>query len=111
MLGRRRYIPDIHVYNNKIRKGAENQAMNSPIQGTSADIIKISMLRIYNAMNERRFSSKMLLPVHDELVFEVHKAELDEIQALVTNIMSSALKLKVPLLVESSIGNNWSEAH
>lgn len=111
LMGRRRYLPQIHSYDQKIRKGAENQAMNTPVQGSSADLIKISMLRIHSAFQERRYRSKMMLTVHDELVFEVHKDETDEVQALVTEIMSSALKLNVPLLVESSIGDNWSEAH
>lgn len=111
LLKRRRYLPDINSKNANIRGMAERNAINSPIQGTAADIIKIAMINISNEMNKRNLKSQMILQVHDELVFNVVKDEIDEMKSLVKSQMESALKLKVPLTTEVSTGSNWLEAH
>ncbi len=109
ILGRRRSIPEINSSNRQTREAAERMAINMPVQGTSADIIKIAMIKLEQEMNRRRLSSRMLLQVHDELIFEVPEAELAEMRALVPRIMSTALELNVPLKVDIKTGNNWGE--
>jgi DNA polymerase-1 len=109
ILGRRRFIPEINSSNRHVREAAERMAINMPVQGTSADIIKVAMINLYREMNKRRLKSKTLLQVHDELVFEVPAEELETMQALVPDIMSTALKLSVPLKVDTKTGNNWGE--
>lgn len=109
LLGRRRYIPDIHSKNWQVREAAERMAINMPVQGTSADIIKVAMINLYREMAKQRLKSKMLLQVHDELVFEVPEGEMDIIRKLTTDIMSSAVKLDVPLKVDTKTGRNWGE--
>jgi DNA polymerase-1 len=109
LLGRRRYIPDINSANGQIRQAAERMAINMPVQGTSADIIKVAMINLYREMKIRRVKSRMLLQVHDELVFEVPDAELDFMRQLVTETMNSAVKLNVPLKVDTKVGKNWGE--
>ncbi len=111
LMGRRRYLPDIHSRNATVRGMAERNAINSPIQGSAADIIKLAMINIHNAIKERGLRSRMILQVHDELIFDVHKPEIDELKSLVIKEMQEAVKLDVPLLVEAGIGNNWLEAH
>lgn len=111
LCGRRRYLPDIHSRNFTMRGFAERNAINTPIQGSAADMIKIAMIHIHKRMKENRMKSRMLLQVHDELVFDVHHAENESLQELVTQCMQNALPLKVPVLVESGFGNNWLEAH
>lgn len=111
IMGRRRYLPDIHSRNATVRGMAERNAINSPIQGSAADIIKLAMINIHNAIKERGLKSRMILQVHDELIFDVYKSEVDEVKALVIKEMQDAVKLDVPLLVEAGIGNNWLEAH
>ncbi|WP_298493478.1 DNA polymerase I [uncultured Algibacter sp.] len=111
VLGRRRYLKDINSRNAIVRGAAERNAVNAPIQGSAADIIKIAMINIYNKLQESDYKTKMLLQVHDELVFDVYKPELDNIKTLVKTEMESAFKLDVPLDVEVDTGDNWLEAH
>ena len=109
--GRRRYLRDINSANAIVRSGAERNAVNAPIQGSAADVIKIAMINIYEKLQSQQWKSKMLLQVHDELVFDVHKSELDAIQPLIKYEMENAFKMIVPLEVEIGIGENWLEAH
>ena len=109
LLGRRRYIPDINSANRQVREAAERMAINMPVQGTSADIIKVAMINLYREMEKRRLKSKMLLQVHDELVFEVPDEEIEIMRQLVTEIMTSAVILTVPLKVDTKVGKNWGE--
>jgi DNA polymerase-1 len=111
ILGRRRYLRDINSNNATVRGFAERNAINAPIQGSAADMIKIAMINLHRIFNERKFKSRMLLQVHDELVFDVHKDELDEIKPLVVEQMRIALPLSVPVDVEAGTGLNWLEAH
>ncbi|MCO5252491.1 MAG: DNA polymerase I [Candidatus Kapabacteria bacterium] len=112
LCGRRRYFPDIDNKNFNLRNAAERAAINLPIQGTASDMLKIAMITIHNEFAKNKYNSKMLLQVHDELVFEVQKSEIDEIKSLVIDKMSSALSLgEVPVIVETGIGSNWLEAH
>lgn len=111
LLGRRRYISDIQSKNQTVRQNAERQAINMPIQGTAADMIKLAMIHIDTEMKNLRLVSSMLLQVHDELVFEVRKEEESLMKKLVEEKMQHALTLSVPIEVEIGIGNNWLEAH
>lgn len=111
LLGRRRYIRDINSANAILRKAAERNAINAPIQGTAADLIKIAMIDIYRELKKRKLTSKMLLQVHDELVFEVPQDELDVMIKLVPALMSGAMQLSIPLSVEVKYGKNWFDAH
>lgn len=111
LLGRRRYIKDITSPNAILRKAAERNAINAPIQGTAADLIKIAMVRIAKAIKEQQLDCRMVLQVHDELVFEVRKTEVERIKGAVQELMSTALQLSVPLDVEINEGNSWYEAH
>ena len=111
VLGRRRYLKDINSANAIVRGGAERNAVNAPIQGSAADIIKIAMINIHKKLVSESWKSKMLLQVHDELVFDVHNSELDKIQPMIKYEMENAFKLDVPLDVEIGIGKNWLEAH
>ncbi|URN94485.1 MAG: DNA polymerase I [Candidatus Pristimantibacillus lignocellulolyticus] len=110
LLDRRRYVPDIHSSNFNLRSFAERIAMNTPIQGTAADIIKLAMVRMEQTLKERQLESRMLLQVHDELVFEVPPHELELMKQLVPQVMSEALQLDVPLRADVSFGNSWYEA-
>jgi DNA polymerase-1 len=109
LLGRRRYIPDINSPNRQVRESAERMAINMPVQGTSADIIKVAMLNLYREMATKKLKSKMLLQVHDELIFEVPDAEMETMRKLVTGIMSTAVELSVPLKVDTKSGRNWGD--
>lgn len=111
VLGRRRYLNDINSRNQVVRGAAERNAVNAPIQGSAADIIKIAMINIFDKLNKGNFKSKMLLQVHDELVFDAYKPELDQLKVMVKTEMEQAFKLNVPLLVDLGEGNNWLEAH
>jgi DNA polymerase-1 len=111
VLGRRRYLKDINSRNAIVRGAAERNAVNAPIQGSAADIIKVAMLRIYDRMQAEGLRAQMLLQVHDELVFECPKSELDALTALVKTEMEHAHKLDVPLTVDIGVGQNWLEAH
>lgn len=110
LLARRRYLPDINASNYNLRSFAERTAMNTPIQGTAADIIKLAMVRMAESLTEEKLQSRMLLQVHDELVFEVPEEELDIMRKLVPDVMENALKLDVPLKADVSDGINWYEA-
>ena len=111
-LGRRRSLRDIDSRNGMLRSNAERMAINTPIQGTAADMIKIAMVNIHKALKEGNYKTKMIMQVHDELVFDVHRSELEEIKKLVENLMKNALPdLKVPILVGMDTGENWLEAH
>ncbi len=109
VLGRRRYIPEINSPNRQVREAAKRMAINMPVQGTSADIIKIAMVGIHREIENRGMKSKMLLQVHDELVFEAPPDELDSVKKLVAEIMPQALKLSVPLKIDLKVGKNWGE--
>lgn len=111
VLGRRRYLKDINSNNAVVRGAAERNAVNAPIQGSAADIIKVAMINIHNKLSEGKFKTKMLLQVHDELVFDVPKSELDDVKTLVKSEMENAYKMTVPLDVEVGVGENWLEAH
>ena len=110
VLGRRRYLKDINSRNAIVRGAAERNAINAPIQGSAADIIKLAMLNIHHKMQQQSFKAQMLLQVHDELVFECPKSELDALKQLVKTEMEAAYSLRVPLTVEMGIGQNWLEA-
>jgi DNA polymerase-1 len=111
LLGRRRFLPDLHSTNRALRLGAERMATNTPIQGTSADIIKLAMLAVEKRLTEEKFASRMILTVHDELVFEAPEGERDRVEPLVRETMQGVMTLDVPLLVECGWGHNWGEAH
>ncbi len=109
--GRRRYLKDINSANAIVRGGAERNAVNAPIQGSAADIIKIAMINIHKKLSSENWKSKMLLQVHDELVFDVHNSELEKIQPMIKHEMENAFTVAVPLDVEIGLGKNWLEAH
>jgi DNA polymerase-1 len=109
--GRRRYLPDVNSRNQNIRSNAERQAINMPIQGTAADMIKVAMITIHRRLRENGTRGKMLLQVHDELVFEVEKDDERRLREIVSKEMTSALPLSVPIEVEIGVGRNWYEAH
>jgi DNA polymerase-1 len=111
LLGRRRFLPDLHSTNRALRLGAERMATNTPIQGTSADIIKLAMLAVEKRLTEEKFASRMILTVHDELVFEAPEGERNRVEPLVRETMQGVMTLDVPLLVECGWGHNWGEAH
>lgn len=108
---RRRYLPEINSPNANIRNFAERNAINAPIQGTAADLIKIAMISVWNEFQKQNLQSKMILQVHDELVFDVYKPELEIVKKIVKEKMESAMTLNVPLIVDINIGENWLEAH
>jgi DNA polymerase-1 len=111
VLGRRRYLKDINSANAVVRGAAERNAVNAPIQGSAADIIKIAMINIHKKLKTENWQSKMLLQVHDELVFDVHNSELEKIKPMIKHEMENAFRLAVPLDVELGTGQNWLEAH
>ena len=111
VLGRRRYLKDINSRNQVVRGAAERNAVNAPIQGSAADIIKIAMINIHKKLKEENYKTRMLLQVHDELVFDVYKDELEKVQKMIKSEMENAYKLEVPLDVDLGIGENWLEAH
>jgi DNA polymerase I len=111
LLGRRRYIPDINSRNWNVRGFAERTAINMPIQGTAADIIKLAMIEIHNYLVDEGLKSRMLLQVHDELIFEIHEDETDTVPEKIKTLMEQAYKLAVPLDVEMGLADNWLEAH
>ncbi len=109
MLGRRRYLPEIMSTNRQVREGAERMAINAPVQGTSADIIKVAMIQIHNEMRRRAMRSRMLLQIHDELLFESPEDELAALSDLVRELMPSAVALTVPLKIDLKSGPNWAD--
>ena len=111
LFGRRRYLPDINSHNATVRGFAERNAINAPIQGTAADIIKVAMIRIYNRFKAEGIRSKMILQVHDELNFSVYPDEKEKVEGIVLQEMQNALNLSVPLIADSGFGKNWLEAH
>jgi DNA polymerase-1 len=111
LLNRRRYLPEINSSNAPVRQFAERTAINTPIQGTAADLIKLAMINISNLIAKRRLRASMIMQVHDELVFEVHFNEKEEVMALVKKEMEEVIKLKVPLKVDIFSGRNWDEVH
>ena len=111
LMGRRRYIPDIHSRNWNVRGFAERTAINMPIQGTAADIIKLAMIRIHNYLESEKLRSRMLMQVHDELVFEIEQSEIDHVPEKIIEIMKNAYKVAVPLEVDMGIASNWLDAH
>ncbi|MBA7519956.1 DNA polymerase I [subsurface metagenome] len=111
IMGRQRYLRDINSRNAIIRGMAERNAINAPIQGSAADIIKMAMVCIHKAIKEKNYKSRMIIQVHDELVFDVYKPELQAITEMVKDAMQNAVNLKIPLLVDLDTGNNWLEAH
>lgn len=111
LMGRRLYLPDINAKNGQLRQYAERTAINAPMQGTAADIIKSAMIKMQHWLDQTDCDIKMLMQVHDELVFEVAEADIEEAKANIKTIMESALNLKVPLVVDIGQGSNWDEAH
>jgi DNA polymerase-1 len=111
IFGRRLYLPDINAKNKNLQMGAERTAINAPMQGTAADIIKLAMISVDKWLDESRVDAKLIMQVHDELVLEVAETQIEEVMAGLIARMSAAAQLKVPLLVEAGIGNNWDEAH
>lgn len=111
LFGRKRWLHDIHSTNQMVKGIAERNAINSPIQGSAADIIKMAMINIFKIFNEKQLRSKMILQVHDELVFDVVPAELEQVKEIVKYEMENAIQLEVPLTVEMGVGHNWLEAH
>ncbi len=111
ILGRRRYLADINSANAVVRGFAERNAINAPIQGSAADIIKVAMIRIQEDLRKMKLRSKMILQVHDELVFDVHKEELEIIKPVIAERMTTAVKMRVPLEIDMNHGDNWLQAH
>ena len=111
ILGRKRFLNDINSRNGMIRSSAERNAINTPVQGSAADIIKLSMINIADELKNNSLKSKLILQVHDELVFDVPLEEVDLIKKIIIDKMENAYKLKVPLTVDLGVGNNWLEAH
>ena len=111
IMGRRRYLPGIHSQNSIIRGNAERNAINAPVQGSAADLIKIAMIRIFNKFREENLKAKMLIQVHDELNFEVPEEELNRVRQIVRYEMEHAFNIHVSLVVDIGLGKNWFEAH
>jgi DNA polymerase-1 len=111
IMGRRRYLKDINSKNFTVRGFAEREAINAPVQGSAADMIKIAMINIHKKFSEQNIQSKMTLQVHDELVFDVLNSELDIVKPIIADCMVNAIKLDVPIEVEIGVGQNWLEAH
>ena len=111
LLGRRRYLSNINSQTAIVRSADERNAVNAPIQGSAADIIKIAMINIEKLITDKKFKSKMLLQVHDELVFDVLKEEQESLTKMIKHEMENAYKLSIPLLVDIGTGKNWLEAH
>jgi DNA polymerase-1 len=111
LLGRRRYLPDLQSDDPRIQSQARNAAVNTPLQGTAADLIKLAMIRVDRHLREDGFEARMLLQIHDELLFEAPPGELERLEAMVTMAMTQALPLDVPLVVDVGVGDDWGEAH
>lgn len=111
LFGRRVYLPEINAANLQRRQASERAAINAPMQGTAADIIKIAMIKVNNYLNNNRFDAHLIMQVHDELVFEVAEKDLDRVVPEIKKIMEEAASLSVPLMVHIGVGRNWDEAH
>ncbi len=109
--GRRRYIRDINSRSRTVVNAAERLAMNSPIQGTAADMLKLAMIKVHRALREGGFETKMVLTVHDEIVFDMLKSEQQKVMPVIEEAMKTTLPMKVPIVVEMGVGKNWLEAH
>ena len=110
LLGRRRYIPEINSSNHMVKAFGERVALNAPIQGTAADIIKLAMVNVYRRLSENNMKSKLILQVHDELIIEAHKSELEEVKNILREEMENAFPLSVPLKVDMGYGRSWYDA-
>jgi len=111
VFGRRLYLPEINSPNGPRRSGAERAAINAPMQGTAADLIKLAMVKVQQVIDDERRVTKMIMQVHDELVFEVPESEIDWVRHEVPKLMAGVAQLKVPLLAEVGVGANWDQAH
>jgi DNA polymerase-1 len=111
VFGRRLYLPEINSPNGPRRSAAERAAINAPMQGTAADLIKLSMVKVQQVIDAQQRQTKMIMQVHDELVFEVPEAELDWVRHQVPQLMAGVAQLNVPLLAEVGVGRNWDQAH
>ena len=111
LFGRRLYLPDIHAKNAGLRQAAERTAINAPMQGTAADIIKRAMIAVDDWLQTARIDARMIMQVHDELVFEVADQQVETLRAKIGELMTSAANLRVPLVVDTGVGDNWDEAH
>ena len=111
IFGRKRYLPDINSKNGTVRALAERNAINAPIQGTSADIIKLAMIKTDRRIRQEGLQSKMILQIHDELVFDTTPDEVEKLEAIVREEMENVIELSIPLTVECNHGHNWLEAH
>lgn len=111
LFGRKRFLPDIHSRNATVRSFAERNAVNAPIQGTAADIIKVAMIRIHQRIKQEHLQAKMIMQVHDELNFNVPVQEIEQVKQIVLQEMQQAVQLRVPLVADCGVGNNWLEAH
>ena len=110
LFGRRRYFPGIRDRNFAVRSRAEREAINMPIQGTASDIVKIAMINVYNALRKESLGTRMIMQVHDELLFEAPKGEIEKASAIIKREMESAATLSVPLIAEIGVGDNWMNA-
>ena len=111
LLGRRRYLRNINSSNRVVRQFEERVAINMPIQGSAADMIKLAMINIHAELEKRKTKTKMVLQVHDELVFDAHKDEIDELRPLIKELMEKAMPLDVPIVADTGVGDNWLDAH
>jgi DNA polymerase-1 len=111
VFGRRLYLPEINSPNGPRRGAAERAAINAPMQGTAADLIKMSMVKVQKVLDEEQRGTRMIMQVHDELVFEVPEADVDWVKQEIPRLMASVAELKVPLLAEIGVGPNWERAH
>ena len=110
-MGRKRYfMNDLNSSNKAVKEFAERAAINAPIQGSSADLVKLAMINLFDELNKRQLKTKMLLQVHDEIVLEVPQEELEDVKALITKTMERSYELKVPLIADVSVGENWMKA-
>ena len=111
LFGRKRYLNDIKSSNQTVRGMAERNAINAPIQGSAADIIKLAMIGIHSEFKRLKLQSKMIIQVHDELVFDVYQPELEQVKEIARSQMEGAAALQIPLVVDIGVGKNWLEAH
>src|SRR5205809_3252978 len=111
VFGRRLWLPDINAGGGPRRQAAERAAINAPMQGTAADLIKLAMISVQGWLDEKNSKTKLIMQVHDELVLEVPENELEEVKARLRELMQSVAKLDVPLLVDVGVGDNWDQAH
>jgi DNA polymerase-1 len=111
LLGRLRRLPDLRAKSFPVRAEAERQAMNTPVQGSAADLIKQAMIDLHGELRRRRLASRLILQIHDELLLEVPEAEAEEARGLVKSVMEGALKLDVPLVADARLGRSWAEVH